>query len=725
MLRAQAGLLLIGLIGLGHAHAAEEVKPLGVNERISTTSAPSREDSDYSAFDANSPAVALNPRDNDPAEVPNQEGGISGFLPSRILFSVWSADDDTELAEGGDETTSEDDTFLVDEEFEIHGKAVESRIANNGLFSFSGSFRISKMGPEDATDPAERARYGAFKPSVAYNPETDQYLVVWYGDDNTAPLVDEEFEIWGRLVEGSAAAGDRTTDTMPGEPFRITAVGPEGESDPAERARYGAFDPKVAYNPATGGYMLVYRADDATVSTAGGNIADDEFEIFAQMLTAEGATAGSPIRVSVMGDDSEANDATRAEYDAGAPALVYNEIAGQFLVAWHGDTNLNGLVNNENEIYVRGINTDGAVPAAQQKVSKMGPDGNASYDAQDPALAVNAANGEYLVSWSGDDNNGPLVNDEFEIFARRLGTTGTPAATQFRVSFMGDDAATDPSVRASFDAYNPTAAYHVGADRYQVGWIGDTDEGVFVDGEFQLHGQGINSDGSLYGSRFPISQANADDESASKRRENAVKEPTAIYADGMVQYFFSADAPALTDPDDGTTSGHFEIMLQRASSIHAIPFATFNETQPTVPAPIKVTYTLENTGPDTMVGNELWVTLSEEWAHPLVVDGCTSYDPSTGICQLPDLAADGEHVVTIQLPTDGTEIGDRQGTKVSLTLHSDTALTKYINENNRLIDYDQGSFVAAVLKVSGGGGALLALLPLLGLLGFSVARRRA
>lgn len=724
MLRAQAGLLLIGLIGFGHAHAAEELTPLGLNERISITSAPSAENSDFTAFDANSPAAALNPRDDDPATYIDGNGAQRRIGPTRVLFTVWSADDNTEFVEGGDETTSEDDIFRVDEEFEIYGSSADARIASGGRYSYNGTFRISSMGSEDETSPAERARYGAFKPSVAYNPDTDQFLVVWYGDDDTAPLVDDEFEIWGRLVEGSATPGDLTADTLPGEPFRITAVGPEGETTASERARYGAFDPKVAYNPATGGYMLVYRADDANVAGTGSNIVDDEFEVFAQMLTAEGTTSGAPIRVSVMGDDSETSAAVRTEFDAGAPALTYNATAGQFLVAWHGDTNTDGLVNDENEIYVRGINTDGTVPSPQQRVSAMGPDGDAAYDAQDPALTVNSVNGEYLVSWSGDDDTAPLVNDEFEIFARRLGTTGTPAAVQFRVSSMGDDSEIDAGIRATFDAYNPTAAYHVGSDRYQVGWIGDTDEGVFVEGEMQLHAQAINANGSLYGSRALISQTNTDSETAAERRENAVKEPTAIYADGMVQYFYSADAPGLTDPDAGTTSGHFEILLRRASTIYAAPFSTFAETQPTVPNPIEITYTLVNTGPDTMVGNELWITLADEWPNPLELEGCDSFDPVTYICQLPDLAADGEHVVTITVPTDGIEIGDMQGTNVSLTLHSETALIKYINEDDQLIDYDAGNFVTSVLKVEGGSGALLPLVPLMLLLGFASVRRR-
>jgi len=40
--------------------------------------------------------------------------------------------------------------------------------------------------------------YRAWYPAVAYNSAEDEYLVVWQGDDNTAPLVDEEYEIYGQ-----------------------------------------------------------------------------------------------------------------------------------------------------------------------------------------------------------------------------------------------------------------------------------------------------------------------------------------------------------------------------------------------------------------------------------------------------------------------------------------------------------------------------------------------
>ena len=62
---------------------------------------------------------------------------------------------------------------------------------------------------------------------------------------------------------------------------------------------------------------------------------------------------------------------------------------------------------------------------------------------EDPAVAYNARRNEYLVVWSGDDDTGPLVNDEFEIFAQRLTTDGDEVgANDRRISDMGPNGGT-------------------------------------------------------------------------------------------------------------------------------------------------------------------------------------------------------------------------------------------------------------------------------------------
>jgi hypothetical protein len=83
---------------------------------------------------------------------------------------------------------------------------------------------------------------------VAYNSAANEYLVVWHGDDNTAPLVNNELEIFGQRVSA--------TGTQVGIDFRISALGPAGS------AVYEAIMPDVAYNSAANEYLVVWHGDN-------------------------------------------------------------------------------------------------------------------------------------------------------------------------------------------------------------------------------------------------------------------------------------------------------------------------------------------------------------------------------------------------------------------------------------------------------------------------------
>jgi hypothetical protein len=64
------------------------------------------------------------------------------------------------------------------------------RVAGNG--AVFGTARLTDMGPEGDS------RFRASSPAAVYNPTVDEFFVVWSGDDDTAPLVDDEIEIFGR-----------------------------------------------------------------------------------------------------------------------------------------------------------------------------------------------------------------------------------------------------------------------------------------------------------------------------------------------------------------------------------------------------------------------------------------------------------------------------------------------------------------------------------------------
>ncbi len=209
---------------------------------------------------------------------------------------------------------------LVDDEYEVFGQ----RLAADGSLVGLPSFRISAAGPDG--DPAYQAR----RPAVAYNDDTGEYLVIWAGDEGGPALSLGEIEIHGQRL-----AADGSPVGVSG--FRISSMGPDG--DPA----YRAWAPAVAYLAAPGRYLVAWRGDD-NHDWGSGPLADDEMEVFCQMLEGTGDLAGDPVRLSDAGPDGD------PAYGAGRPALAAQAGGDLVLVAWQGEDDVAPLAEGEVEV---------------------------------------------------------------------------------------------------------------------------------------------------------------------------------------------------------------------------------------------------------------------------------------------------------------------------------------------------------------------------------------
>lgn len=150
----------------------------------------------------------------------------------------------------------------------------------------SGSFPASHIA-------IARGRKGQEAPTLAYSPAHDQYLVVWMDYRNGA-----DYQIWGRRLTGAGvpvgadfAIGDRTTSIL-----------------------YGL--PAVAYNTTTNEYLVVWQ--EIPSQSIG-------YEIYARRVTWNGTLPAASFLVS---RDSNAGN-------EGAPRVVYNSRANEFLVGWN------------------------------------------------------------------------------------------------------------------------------------------------------------------------------------------------------------------------------------------------------------------------------------------------------------------------------------------------------------------------------------------------------
>lgn len=279
------------------------------------------------------------------------------------------------------------------------------------------------------------------RPRVAYNPQNDEYLVVWRDNRNGT----------GGVIRGQRLLGVSAAETGDDDFF---------VSDPATSDTNRV---DVEYGSAGNEFLVVFDND----------IGGGEDEIVAQRVSATGG-------VSPETQVSQQGPAGDSDFDVDRPAVAYG--AGEFLVAWVGDR----TADEEQEIYVQRLSVSGQEIGADSQVSTQGADGDPDFDADRPALTHDAAANEYVVTWQGTRFfDVPAGDGEEEIFAQRLNATaGEIGENDFRVSNQGVDG--DPD----FDAQSPAVAYSPAGGVRLIVWRGtrsfDTVNAAF---EFEIFGR--------------------------------------------------------------------------------------------------------------------------------------------------------------------------------------------------------------------------------------------
>jgi hypothetical protein len=359
------------------------------------------------------------------------------------------------------------DSISGGSEYEIWGQ----RLAYDGsgsLVEEDSDFQISEMGPDTDDD------YSAEYPALAYNPDDDQFLVVWSGDDNSGTLVDDEREIFGQLLEYDLSDDLVEAGT---DDFRITFAGPNGDPD------YDALYPDVAYNTAEDEYLVVTQMD----ISAGGHL-DNEWEVFGRRVTPAGGFAGM-YKFSDMGGTGVYG------YSALSPSLAYNPDQNEFLVVWDGNDNVDTYISFQ--VYAQRLGyTLGAlneVGSNDFRISDVGTVSNGDYSARNASVAYDSHNQVYMVSWSGSDNKPPLVQYEQEVFGQLLdGQSGAEVGlNDFRLSDMGPAGDTDYGVNT-----NAIASDNDGG--FLAVWRSDDDRGSLVENELEIYGQLFSSFPPVY-----------------------------------------------------------------------------------------------------------------------------------------------------------------------------------------------------------------------------------
>jgi hypothetical protein len=400
-------------------------------------------------------------------------------------------------------------------------------------------YRISVMGNDSETNASSRQSFSANSPAIVFNATNNEYLAVWYGGDNTAPVVTGELEVFAARLSGASGA-------KIGSQFRVSAMGNDSETDATERVNYYGADPVVAWNNRSNQYFVVWYGDDNTgvlsnnenevfgqlldvsgtkissrircsfmgtngdansrgtspdvVFNASNNeylvvwqgwedntppLAIGESEIFAQRIGPTGALLGSRIRVSYMGDDGETDPSLRQWGSATAPSVQWNSRSTNYLVIWQGfSTNLPGLTAFENEIHGQLLTIGGVHIGTNFLITHMGPNSNSGFRADNPDLAYNATSNQFLLVYQGDNDTAPAVDDDTEIWGHVLNASGAPLTTnETRISQMGIDGDT------VYNASQPAVVYNPLRDTFLVAWQGDNE----IDNKVEIWGQRVTA----------------------------------------------------------------------------------------------------------------------------------------------------------------------------------------------------------------------------------------
>jgi hypothetical protein len=259
---------------------------------------------------------------------------------------------------------------------EIRGRRLDASGAPVG-----GELRISTTG----TDTDE---LNANFPAVAYDPDTDGFLVAWAGE-----VSNTETEVFARRVTAQGA--------LSGTQQRLTTTGTRDDDG------LRAYSPQLAYDAASRRFLLAfYRNHDVGVGD------DLNLDVYTQLVTPAGAASGGATRVTTTGADTD-------DRGASSPAVVWDP-AGGFLLAYQSDGP--PLANNEQEIFTQRLNAAGEADGAPQPVSST----PGSANAINPSLALGGA---------GPTAQALLVFDRYfptsESMGQVLTRLGTPVGTAF------------------------------------------------------------------------------------------------------------------------------------------------------------------------------------------------------------------------------------------------------------------------------------------------------
>lgn len=251
---------------------------------------------------------------------------------------------------------------------------------------------------------------------VSYNSVSHQYLVAW--EDNRFST----FDVFGELLNSDCtpATGD----------FRITAVGSSG-----------GHGPRIAFNPATNQFLVTWN-----------DFRNGNYDVFGQFVNGNGTLSGPNFAITIAsGNQTE-------------PVVAFSPTSGKFLVVWSDARSGDFAI----DIFGRIVNADGSFPGAEFSVS------TAVASQLRQAVIHYPSTDQFLVAWE-DGRNSPACRDtrvNCDTYGQFVNPDGTLAGAEIAIQTGQTSVLVGPGL-----------AYSRETDRFLAVWLDSRNGGLSVFGQ--------------------------------------------------------------------------------------------------------------------------------------------------------------------------------------------------------------------------------------------------
>jgi glycosyl hydrolase family 42 (putative beta-galactosidase) len=313
-------------------------------------------------------------------------------------------------------------------------------------------------------------------PYAAYNPDDNEYLVVWQGfkrdyQRNEGVYYQQGYDIWGQRI---SADGNKV-----GAPIHIA---------PNPNINMGNDDqqwhPRVAYSTQDHVYMVVWhdgRARHIFADLYDKSINDQTTfkDIYGQIIRADGSLQGRNFPVTTDPDNTTHQYYGNARRVQQYPEIAYDSNANRFLVVWEDDRRGSGDPHPEGQhydllnldIYGGFFNTSGQAIGSNFSISTRS-------DAERyPKVAFNKNSNQFMVVWQSSARNYTqlLLPKYKSVLGQRLNSSGNQTGNL--ITFENQAIQHDRYLDESYPPHaNVEAADGI---RFMVSWEKDN-EGVYI-----------------------------------------------------------------------------------------------------------------------------------------------------------------------------------------------------------------------------------------------------